>query len=97
MDIADDMKKEIIEYLKEEEGLKKLQLKFSTSDVSRPSEPHSPHSSNSGQLGVVRGGKGKKVLVKKKGSKKSLKKSLKKNLKKKSGSKKKLTRGNKKP
>ncbi len=97
MDIADDMKKEIIEYLKEEEGLKKLQLKFSTSDVSRPSASHSPHSSNSGQLGVVRGGKGKKILVKKKNSKKSLKKSLKRSLKKKGGSKKKLTRDNKKP
>ena len=32
MDIPDDMKKEIIEFLKEEEGLKKLQLKFAPPD-----------------------------------------------------------------
>lgn len=99
MDIPDDMKKEIIEFLKEEEGLKKLQLRFAPPNEPGRGRTPSPHSSNSGhgQLGVVRGGKGKKVLVKKKGSKKSLKKSLKKNLKKKGGSKKKLTRGNKKP
>ena len=95
MDIPDDMKKEIIQFLKEEEGLKKLQLKFAPPDEPGRGRTPSPHSSNSGhgQLGVVRGGKGKKVLVKKKGSKKSLKKSLKKM----SGSKKKLTRGNKNP
>ena len=63
MDIPDDMKKEIIEFLKEEEGLKKLQLKFAPPDEPGRGRTPSPHSSNSGhgQLGVVRGGKGKSI------------------------------------
>lgn len=75
LDIPDDLKKEILKYLKSESGLSKLKLIFSP-DNNRPRTP-SPHDrSSSSNFGLVRGGRNtakkhkKKSLKKRSGSKK---------------------------
>ena len=98
LDIPDELKREILKYLKSENGLAKLKLIFSPDDPpSRDTpSPHDPPSPSS--FGLVRGGRkvgGRKVGGRKVGGRK--KKVLKKSLKKRSVSKKKkLTRGGKK-
>tara|TARA_Y100000748_G_scaffold304223_1_gene312894 strand:+ start:6404 stop:6946 length:543 start_codon:yes stop_codon:yes gene_type:complete len=98
LDIPDELKREILKYLKSDSGLARLKLIFSPDDPpSRDTpSPHDPPSPSS--FGLVRGGKkvgGRKVGGRKLGGRK--KKVLKKSLKKRSASKKKkLTRGGKK-
>jgi hypothetical protein len=83
LDIPDDLKKEILKYLKSESGLAKLKLIFSPDNSGqRTPSPHDQSASSS--IGLVRGGR--KAA---KNKKKSLKK-------RKATKKQKLTRGGKK-